>query len=89
MKPNDIHPAPIPDMSLDTNVVHSTARPNRRPINVFWFWLIMILAILYVISPIDLLPDVIPIVGWVDDVVVVLTAVSIALPKIIKHYQAR
>lgn len=29
-----------------------------------------ILAVLYVLSPLDLLPDIIPVVGWVDDLIV-------------------
>jgi Protein of unknown function (DUF1232) len=29
--------------------------------------IIAILAILYVISPLDLIPDVIPVIGWLDD----------------------
>lgn len=29
--------------------------------------LIIVLAILYIISPIDLVPDVVPVAGWLDD----------------------
>lgn len=29
--------------------------------------LYILLAIIYILSPIDLLPDIIPIIGWVDD----------------------
>ncbi len=29
-----------------------------------------ILAMLYVLSPLDVLPDIIPVVGWVDDLIV-------------------
>jgi uncharacterized membrane protein YkvA (DUF1232 family) len=32
--------------------------------------LILVLALLYIISPVDLIPDPIPVVGWVDDVAV-------------------
>ena len=31
---------------------------------------ILVLALLYIISPIDVIPDPIPVVGWVDDVAV-------------------
>ena len=37
---------------------------------------VMALAALYVISPIDLIPDVIPVVGWIDDLGVVMLAVA-------------
>lgn len=29
--------------------------------------IIVLLALLYVISPLDLIPDVIPVIGWLDD----------------------
>jgi uncharacterized membrane protein YkvA (DUF1232 family) len=89
MKSHDIHPTSGPEMPMDTNVLNSSARPRRRSANIFWFWLMVILAIFYVISPIDLLPDLVPVAGWIDDVVVALTAISIALPKIIKYRQGR
>ncbi len=31
-------------------------------------WLLVTLSALYVLSPVDLIPDVIPIVGWLDDI---------------------
>lgn len=34
------------------------------------------LALAYVASPIDLIPEVIPVVGWADDVVIVLFAID-------------
>jgi uncharacterized membrane protein YkvA (DUF1232 family) len=40
---------------------------------------ILILALLYIISPIDLVPDVIPVVGWVDDAAVGIGAGAAAL----------
>jgi uncharacterized membrane protein YkvA (DUF1232 family) len=40
---------------------------------------ILILALLYIISPIDLVPDVIPIAGWVDDAAVGIGAGAAAL----------
>lgn len=40
---------------------------------------VLILALLYIISPIDLIPDVIPVVGWVDDVAVGVGAGAAAL----------
>jgi uncharacterized membrane protein YkvA (DUF1232 family) len=37
-------------------------------------------SVVYVVSPLDLLPDVIPVLGWGDDLVAVITAIgSVAL----------
>jgi uncharacterized membrane protein YkvA (DUF1232 family) len=41
--------------------------------------IILILALLYILSPIDLIPDVIPVVGWVDDAAVAVGSGAIAL----------
>ena len=32
-----------------------------------WFW--MIVSVLYGLSPVDVVPDVVPVAGWMDDVV--------------------
>jgi uncharacterized membrane protein YkvA (DUF1232 family) len=40
---------------------------------------ILILALLYIISPIDLIPDVVPVAGWVDDLAVGVGAGAAAL----------
>ena len=50
-------------------------------------WLIILGSILYIVSPVDLLPDVFPIVGWIDDGVVMtllVTEVSAILMEKIK-----
>lgn len=40
---------------------------------------ILVLALLYILSPINLIPDVIPVVGWVDDAAVAVGAGALAL----------
>lgn len=40
---------------------------------------ILILTLVYILSPVDLIPDVIPIVGWADDVAVGVGAGAAAL----------
>ena len=39
-------------------------------------WIGAIVALIYIIIPFDLSPDAIPVLGWIDDVVVILLAVS-------------
>ena len=40
---------------------------------------VLILALLYILSPIDLIPDFIPVVGWADDLAVGVGAGAAAL----------
>ena len=49
---------------------------------------IIIGAILYVISPIDAIPDFIPIAGWIDDIAVVGWAMN-SLSKVIADYKGQ
>ena len=41
----------------------------------FKYKLVPILAILYVVSPFDFLPDFIPMIGWADDLIVLILAI--------------
>lgn len=50
-----------------------------------WAIAAIIGAIIYVVSPIDAVPDIIPIAGWVDDGAVVAAAVK-ALEEVIKAF---
>ncbi|MFA6750382.1 MAG: DUF1232 domain-containing protein [Candidatus Riflebacteria bacterium] len=34
-----------------------------------------VLAVLYVVSPVDLIPDVVPIIGWLDDITVFIAGI--------------
>ena len=36
-------------------------------------WIGVALAVLYMFSPVDILPDVIPVAGWVDDLLITVT----------------
>merc|ERR1719223_1577872 len=40
---------------------------------------LLVLAILYILSPLDILPDVIPILGWMDDVLFLRLAIGPAV----------
>jgi len=39
-------------------------------------WVLMIFAIFYIIWPIDLIPNFIPIIGWIDDALVGFAAIT-------------
>ena len=51
------------------------------------FWVIgaAVFALLYVLAPIDLLPDALPIVGQIDDVAVVSICVALARQELAKY----
>jgi len=51
-----------------------------------WNLSVIIGTIIYVISPIDAIPDVIPVLGWIDDIAIVSYAIS-KLAEEIKNYQ--
>ena len=50
-------------MNEDTNE-NLPSKPSTRGIKP---WIPLILALIYTISPIDLVPDFIPVVGWLED----------------------
>lgn len=47
-----------------------------RGVSVF---VILVLAAIYILSPVGLVPDAVPVIGWIDDVAVGLGAVALAL----------
>ena len=71
----------------------------RRPRALFRFlgdpnapklWqLIAVLTIAYVVMPIDAIPDVIPIVGWLDDLGIVGLAIAFTASQAAKYTEGR
>jgi len=57
----------------------------RHPGAPVWLKFGTALIVLYVLSPIDLIPDVIPLLGWVDDVVLVPFAIRWLLSRLPPH----
>mgnify|MGYP001441782039 CR=1 FL=1 len=45
----------------------------------FWVRIALPLALIYVISPIDILPDFIPVMGRVDDIIAIVAGIMILL----------
>ena len=54
-----------------------------------WIKVFLVVALLYGISPIDILPDLIPVIGLIDDIVVALTLLGPALIGLLKHFSKK
>lgn len=48
------------------NVAH-VSRYVRSPSVARWKKLLGVLAVVYAVMPVDLIPDVVPVLGWLDD----------------------
>lgn len=57
----------------------------RHPATPRGLKLAIVALLLYVLSPVDLIPDLLPIVGWADDAVVVV----MATPYLVRRLPAR
>jgi len=42
-------------------------------------WISAVIALIYLIIPADIVPDVVPVTGWIDDLIAVLLALTNAL----------
>jgi len=60
-------------------IVHKNKKTGVIP----WIWLG--LALIYTISPIDLVPDAFPILGWLDDI----TLLNVALLNLVEKYHEK
>ena len=60
-------------------------RALRHPLAPGWLKPALALVLLYVVSPIDLIPDVLPVIGVVDDLVLI----PLAIRFIVKRLPAR
>ncbi len=73
-------------LSLLWTVIRGDARllwrALRHPLAPRWLKPGVALVLLYVISPVDLLPDVLPFIGVIDDVVLVPLAIRFMLQRL-------
>ena len=60
----------------------------RHPDAPGWLKLGTALVALYLLSPVDLLPDALPCVGWIDDIVLVPLAIRWLLKRLPPHIAA-
>ena len=63
-------------------------RALRHPQSPGWLKLGALGVVLYLISPIDLIPDVIPVIGVLDDIVLVPLAIRFLLNRLPAHLRA-
>ncbi|MCC7191673.1 MAG: DUF1232 domain-containing protein [Phycisphaeraceae bacterium] len=49
---------------------------SRTP---WWSRLVALMAVIYILSPIDFVPDIIPFAGWIDDMVIAPLLLALAL----------
>jgi uncharacterized membrane protein YkvA (DUF1232 family) len=54
-----------------------------------WRWLIVLASLVYLVNPLDLSPDVVPIVGWLDDGVLVSILLTELSQVMLEKRQAR
>lgn len=52
----------------------ASSPPNRKP--SWQHWLVIITSLFYILSPIDALPDFVPLAGWLDDAAAALLMVN-------------
>ncbi len=66
-------------LKTEAYVLYLAARDLRTP----WFArLLVLLVVAYALSPIDLIPDFIPVLGYLDDLIIVPAGIALALALI-------
>jgi uncharacterized membrane protein YkvA (DUF1232 family) len=73
--------------------LHALALATRDPRTPWLARLVVFLVVSYALSPIDLIPDVIPLLGYLDDLLLVPLGVALAIklipPAVLADCQAR
>jgi len=72
----------LSDISRRLRSLQETAASEETPLKAK---ILLVLAIVYFLSPIDLIPDFIPVIGYLDDLVIVPTLIWLAFREIEKN----
>lgn len=65
----------VADLKLLYSIIQDYIKGEYREIP-YWSIAAIVAALLYVLSPVDLIPDFIPVIGYVDDALVVATCLT-------------
>lgn len=71
--------------SSDSGLLRSTAAYLQDPEVRLWRKLVGAVGVLYAVWPLDVIPDVIPLVGWLDDVGVLSVVTWFVVREIRRH----
>ncbi len=60
---------------IEPEIVDEIPKQENKKVNIGknkkgLSWVFLILAVIYILSPIDIIPDLIPVLGWGDDFIV-------------------
>lgn len=78
--------APVRSLSM---TLAQLGRWLRDPSVPGWRKLVGVAAVAYVVLPADLVPDVVPVLGWLDDAGVVALAMTLLSREVARHSAAR
>lgn len=65
----------VHDLTVEAKTLYYVLTDPRVPLHAR---VVVILVLAYVLSPIDLIPDVIPVVGWIDDIIIIPLGLALA-----------
>lgn len=74
----------VADLKLLFSIIQDYLKGEYRVIP-FWSIAAIVAALLYVINPIDLIPDFIPVVGYLDDAAVVAACLALVEQDLLKY----
>jgi len=75
----------IADLKILFSIIQDYIRGEYRKIP-YWSIAAIVAALLYVLSPVDLIPDFIPVVGFIDDALVLATCLTM-VEKDLNNYK--